>query len=114
MAAAVAHLHRRGVMHGDFYAHNILWDPANGQSLLSDFGAGTLLPVDQSGLSRALQALEVRAFGYLLEELVAQAAPEPERASTLAAVDALVRACLHSSPVERPVMADVADSLVAL
>ncbi len=114
MAAAVAHLHRRGVMHGDFYAHNILWNPASGQALLSDFGAGTLLPVDQPVLSRALQALEVRAFGYLLEELVAHAAPEPERASTLAAVDALVRACLHSSPVERPAMSDVADSLVAL
>ncbi|MEO7105457.1 MAG: leucine-rich repeat-containing protein kinase family protein, partial [Rhodoferax sp.] len=58
MAEAVAHLHQQGVMHGDLYAHNILWDPANGQALLSDFGAGTLLPADQPQTSRALQALE--------------------------------------------------------
>lgn len=114
MAAAVGHLHRRGVLHGDFYAHNILWDAVSGQALLSDFGAGTLLPVDQPALSRALQALEVRAFGYLLEELVAHADPDPEQASTLAAVDALGRACLQDSALERPVMAEVADALVAL
>jgi hypothetical protein len=114
MAAAVVHLHRRGVLHGDFYAHNILWDAASGQALLSDFGAGTLLPVDQPALSRALQALEVRAFGYLLEELVAHADPDPEQASTLAAVGALGLACLHNRALERPVMADVADALAAL
>jgi hypothetical protein len=26
-------------MHGDVYAHNILWDPSTGDALLSDFGA---------------------------------------------------------------------------
>ncbi len=115
MAAAVAHLHQRGVLHGDFYAHNILWDPATGQGLLSDFGAGTLLPTDQPMLSRALQALEVRAFGYLLEELVAHTVvPDASQAGTLAAVDALSCACLHTSPTQRPVMADVADTLVSL
>lgn len=114
MAQALAHLHRRGVMHGDFYAHNILWDPANGRALLSDFGAGTLLPVDQPVLSRALQALEVRSFGYLLEELVAHAAPAPGHASTLAAVAVLARACLQTSPLDRPAMVDAADSLLAL
>ena len=115
MAEALAHLHRRGVMHGDFYAHNILWDPANGQALLSDFGAGTLLPVEQPELSRALRALEVRAFGYLLEELVAHAnlpGAAPDR--TFAAMKALTGACLHTRPADRPVMADVANMLVDL
>ena len=89
MAQALAHLHRRGVMHGDFYAHNILWDPITGQALLSDFGAGTLLPMDQPALSRALQALEVRAFGYLLEESVAHAVVQDAAdAGRLAAVNA--------------------------
>ena len=111
MARALAHLHQRGVMHGDFYAHNILWDPANGQALLSDFGAGTLLPVDQPALSRALQALEVRAFGYLLEELLAHAVPEATHAATLATVDALARGCQNALPAHRPTMADVANAL---
>ncbi|MEL6468777.1 MAG: leucine-rich repeat-containing protein kinase family protein [Cyanobacteria bacterium J06623_4] len=35
IASAVAHLHRRGIMHGDLYAHNILVDQA-GHSILGD------------------------------------------------------------------------------
>jgi hypothetical protein len=112
MADAVAHLHRQGVMHGDLYAHNILWDPATGQGLLSDFGAGTLLPVDQPGVSRALQALEVRAFGCLLEELVAHAQQaDSGHAGALTDVAALARACVDDSPAHRPSMAEAARQL---
>ena len=114
MAEAVAHLHGQGVVHGDFYAHNILWNPANGQALLSDFGAGTLLPVDQPGLSRALQALEVRAFGCLLEELVEHAQPpDVGQAPALADVATLARACLDDSPAHRPSMAEAAHQLAS-
>nr|WP_295769268.1 leucine-rich repeat-containing protein kinase family protein [Rhodoferax sp.] len=115
MADALAHLHRKGVMHGDFYAHNILWDPASGQALLSDFGAGTLLPVDQPGVGRALQAPEVRAFGCLLEELVAHAQQLTDGGDTgaLADVAALARACLDDNPAHRPSMAEVAHQLAA-
>lgn len=114
MAQALAHLHAQGVMHGDFYAHNILWDSTSGQALLSDFGAGTLLPVDRPELCRALLALEVRAFGYLLQELAAHAAPDATHAATLAAVSALVDSCLIDSPAQRPQMAAVVDALAHL
>lgn len=111
LAAAVAHLHQRGVMHGDLYAHNILWNPADGQALLSDFGGATLLPLDQPELCHALLALEVRAFGCLLEELVVHAQPDPGQLAVLAGVDALARACLSLEPADRPTMADVALAL---
>ena len=111
LAAAVAHLHQRGVMHGDLYAHNILWNPADGQALLSDFGGATLLPLDQPELCHALLALEVRAFGCLLEELVVHAQPDPGQLAVLAGVDALARACLSPEPADRPTMADVALAL---
>ena len=115
IADAVAHLHGQGVMHGDLYAHNILWDAASGQALLSDFGAGTLLPVDQPGVSRALQALEVRAFGCLLEELVAHAQQaDSGQAGALVDVAALVRACLDESPAHRPSMADAIHQLAVV
>ncbi len=81
MAGALAHLHQRGVMHGDFYAHNILWTPDSGEAMLSDLGGATLLPDDQPALRRALLALDVRAFGCLLEELVAHAQSADEPAS---------------------------------
>ena len=115
MAGALAHLHGQGVMHGDFYAHNILWDPASGQALLSDFGAGTLLPLDQPRVGSALQALEVRAFGSLLEELVAHAQPtDGEYARALADVTVLAQACLNDNPAHRPSMADTVQQLAAI
>jgi serine/threonine protein kinase len=69
VADALAHLHQRGVMHGDLYAHNILIDPVHGQARLGDFGAATRLPAQPSDVGRGLLALEVRALGCLLEEL---------------------------------------------
>ena len=110
MAQAVAHLHRCGVLHGDLYAHNVLCNPANGDAMLSDFGAATRLPADQAALSRALQALEVRALGCLLEELAAHALAGP-------GVDALGRlgqSCQHPQPGQRPTVAEVCDGLQAL
>ena len=106
MAEAVAHLHQQGVMHGDLYAHNILWNPANGHALLSDFGAGTLLPADQPETSRALQALEVRAFGCLLEELAEHA--------DVAALKALAHDCMDDTPAARPTMAQVVQQLAGV
>ena len=105
MAHALAHLHQRGVMHGDFYAHNILWNPANGDAMLSDFGGASLLPDDQPALRRALLALDVRAFGYLLEELVTHAEPAP--------VAGLAAACLNIDPAARPTMEELAEALDA-
>lgn len=115
MASVLAHLHRRGVMHGDFYAHNILWNPANGDAMLSDFGGASLLPDDQPALRRALLALDVRAFGYLLEELVTHARPEEgPGAPAIASMVNLAAACLNADPVARPIMEQVAEALDAL
>lgn len=108
VADAVAHLHQRGVMHGDLYAHNILIDPVQGQARLGDLGAATRLP-PQPELRRRLFALEVRAFGYLLEELAAHA-PAP----VSQALHALAQACLCDNPADRPTMTDVAWQCQAL
>jgi hypothetical protein len=113
VADAVAHLHRRGVMHGDLYAHNILIDPVHGQARLGDLGAATRLPMDQPAIRQRLLTTEVRAFGCLLQELAhhttttgPQAAPQE--------LQALAHACLSPVPSERPNMADVAAQCRAL
>ena len=70
--SAVAHLHARGVLHGDLYAHNILWHPATGDAILSDLGAAVLtcdLPADDVA---QLQAVEWRAFAHLEAEVLAR------------------------------------------
>ena len=70
--AAVAQLHARGVLHGDLYAHNVLWNPDSGDALLSDFGAALLLdglPAAQAG---QLLAIERRALAILHAEIRAR------------------------------------------
>lgn len=66
--AALAHLHRQGLMHGDLYGHNLLVD-GQGDSLLSDFGAASFLPADDPQRSAALRALDQRALTVLADEL---------------------------------------------
>lgn len=111
LATALAHLHQRGVLHGDVYAHNILWNPATGDALLSDFGAATLLPLDEPDVCRALMALEVRAYGCLLEELLAHTEPvQPDTrdlGTVMQKLTALTQACLLDTPSARPSMDDV-------
>lgn len=68
MASVCTHLHARGLMHGDFYAHNILIDH-EAHALLGDFGAGVSYDIN-SEVAPALERLEVRAYGCLLEDLL--------------------------------------------
>lgn len=65
---ALAHLHARGLVHGDFYAHNILVDERD-HALLGDFGAASLLPEPDSGRSEALVRIDRRALAVLVDEL---------------------------------------------
>ena len=66
---ALAHLHAKGLMHGDFYAHNILVDD-DAHALLGDFGAASFLPENDSVRAEALMRIDRRALAVLVEELV--------------------------------------------
>lgn len=109
MAAALAHLHAQGVMHGDFYAHNILWAPGAGDARLGDFGAATVLPSGDAPLAAALQALEVRAFGCLMEELLQRLAPAD--GALAGRWRPWADACLDEAPAHRPTMRELAVAL---
>ena len=102
VAAAAAHLHARGLMHGDLYAHNVLWDGASGAAALSDFGAASGLPGGAEGT--AWRRVEVRAFGLLLGELLDRCGAVPP------ALRALEAACTGPAR-ERPAMEAVVDAL---
>jgi hypothetical protein len=108
VASAVAQLHARGILHGDLYAHNILWNGL-GEGLLGDFGAASFLPSGDASLSLALQRLEVRAFGCLLEEL--QARCEPPETGVQALLARLGARCLADDPAARPPFAELARAL---
>ncbi len=74
--AALGHLHDRGLTHGDLYAHNLLVN-GQGQALLSDFGAASFVNLGDADRTRALQALDTRALGILLDELARLTATGP-------------------------------------
>ena len=98
-ASAASHLHALGILHGDLYAHNLLVD-SRGQTLLSDFGAASFFDPDTPE-GQALQRLETRAFGCLLEELLERCDDSgvQERLSYLAV---LQRQCMQQDPSQRP------------
>lgn len=99
VAAVVAHLHARGILHGDLYAHNLLVDP-RGDTLLSDFGAASFFD-SHSAQAPALHRLEARAYGCLLEELLAHCAAADEDPA-LRRLAELKRHCLCEAVDERP------------
>ena len=99
IAAAARHLHAHGLMHGDLYAHNILYAPGH-EPLLGDFGAASSYGAEHGP---ALQRLEVRAFGCLLEELINHC----ETPQVLADMADLAAACLSEIPAERPLFEDI-------
>ena len=72
VASAVAQLHARGVLHGDVYAHNLLWQPATGDAVLSDFGAAALLHGFAPAQVAQLQQIEQRAVAILQAEVLAR------------------------------------------
>jgi len=101
IVSAARHLHQRGIMHGDLYGHNIL-HCGRGRSLLGDFGAASLYAPDGPHAA-ALQRLEVRAFGLLLEELMERC---DLPAATQAALAALQAQCVLADVGARPSLAE--------
>jgi hypothetical protein len=103
IAAAAEHLHDIGIMHGDLYAHNMLWS-GQGDCLLGDFGAATFMPSGR--VRQALQRIEVRAFAYFLEELLERCAdPVPDMLWDLQ------RRCGQDSVEDRPLFAEIQEML---
>ncbi|MEM7772476.1 MAG: leucine-rich repeat-containing protein kinase family protein [Cyanobacteria bacterium P01_A01_bin.37] len=103
IAAAVAHLHSRGILHGDLYPHNILTN-SSGNSFLGDFGAAAFFDLAVHSLGKALERIEVRAFGCLLQDLLEHCPPQdaethPEVFQTLQGIQ---QACLSPMVTGRP------------
>lgn len=111
IASAAQHLHWRGIMHGDLYAHNILHDGA-GHALLGDFGAASCHDIDDRAMAFALERIEVRAFGCLLEELAQRLAAEAD--GLAAGLDQLVKDCFDERVESRPSFDEIVERLSAL
>ena len=107
IASAAQRLHAHGIMHGDLYAHNVLTN-ARGDCLLGDFGAASFY---ESAHGDDLQRIEVRAFGCLLEELLARCNSKPEDRDIIDPLADLQRRCLTTDVSQRPLFDESEDSL---
>ena len=70
IASVAYHLHQRGILHGDLYAHNTMVN-SEGNALLGDFGAATFYDRNHEDAD-LIERLDVRAFGCLIEDLLSQ------------------------------------------
>lgn len=106
IAQATRHLHARGLIHGDLYAHNVLWDGEGGDAVLSDFGAAGFYPPGTD--HAALQRIDIRAWGILAAEIAARC-PDgfPE-------LQALADECQQLNAPGRPLMDAVCAQLARL
>lgn len=108
LASVASQLHGRRIMHGDFYAHNVLWNPG-GDCLLGDFGAAFVYPE-----GARLEMIEVRAFGCLLEELLIRCDAADDDAHLMEALRNLQKRCMTQPAGERPRFCEIRDELKRL
>ena len=114
IAAVVAHLHSKGIMHGDLYAHNILVNET-GDSLLGDFGAACFYDRTDQFLAAGLEPLEVRAFGCLLEDLLDRCKTVNSMEQTICdRLRQLQQNCLLPTPAMRPPFTQICKILAQL
>jgi len=109
MASAAAHMHENGIMHGDFYAHNIMInDEAN--SILGDFGGASYFEPSHVEERNALERLEVRAFGCLVEEMLTLSRYDTHH-STREELETLKSVCLSTPNEKRPLFKEIYEVL---
>lgn len=113
IASVAKHLHAKAVMHGDLYAHNILWNEQN-ESLLGDFGAASFLPLHNKYLAENIQRIEVRAFACLLEELLHYCDSSSEMQPIFDLMDDLQKICAQREVAQRPLFIEIESILMAL
>jgi tRNA A-37 threonylcarbamoyl transferase component Bud32 len=109
IASVAHHLHQKNISHGDLYAHNILINEQQ-HCYLGDFGAATIYTNIDSTLKCSVEALEVKAFGCLLDDLLLRSHDK----SAATALHQLKDDCLQTITSQRPSFASIQQILKSI
>jgi len=113
ISSAAKHLHQNHINHGDLYGHNILINDVS-HCLLGDFGAASLYHHMDDGLQHAVERLEVRAFGCLLEELLRYINLEQIKHPTFTFLQQLTADCLQKNNQQRPAFLEIHQTILSI
>ncbi|EDQ85359.1 uncharacterized protein MONBRDRAFT_34283 [Monosiga brevicollis MX1] len=92
---ALHHLHENGIIHGDFYAHNVMYNSVTGDVRLGDFGAAWRTFALQPEQQARAQAFDTRAFCLLMQARPIVCVPPP----SLYNLSALCQLCVSDESV---------------
>jgi len=109
MADTLRHLHENKVSHGDIYAHNTMVDE-QANMLLGDFGAASDLSSLPKEQQDAMQAIEVRAFGCLLDDLL-PFCHCPQNTEQYKDLVVIKENCMQVSTHKRPTFIEITEQL---
>jgi hypothetical protein len=112
IANACIHLHSKGIMHGDLYAHNTLIDN-QGNTILGDFGAATMYDFKNID-GRKYEMLDVRAFGYLIDDLIINLVKNDSELMRLNTLKQIRNKCLNKETLNRPSFSDILIDLTTI
>jgi len=109
LAGAAAHLHGRGISHGDLCAHNILASREDEHALLGGFGAATVYGRDHPQGGR-IEKVEVLAFAHLVEDMLGLLSAEDAELS-IEELKKLHAKCASAEVDSRPTFEEIVEEL---
>ena len=108
-----AHLHSKGILHGDLYAHNTLINE-NAHCLLGDFGAASLYNVDDVEMASSLEKIEVLAWAYLVDDVLSLINANDAALPQILALQQLKQTCMQDIVLSRPSFKNIVHQLQLL
>lgn len=109
IASVCQQLHKKGINHGDLYAHNILVN-ASADCLLGDFGAASFYDVN-SELARAIERVEVRAYACLVEDVLGLVRENDMNTELLEKWQKLIANCTDVDVKTLPTFSEILEAL---
>lgn len=110
VASVSQHIHKYEIMHGDLYAHNTLINKEL-NVLFGDFGAGVNYSSFNNNQKQILEKIEVRAFGYLIDDLLKLVSESEKQENNFRILENLRQQCLIQEVELRPNFNYIVDKL---